>query len=78
MIGEENPLNFLLEGKGCNCHVPGWATVTSISPLQVRKDHESAPLDATPETLTAFLKVGDRVLLAEWRGQPVILGKGGG
>lgn len=76
--GEENPLNYLLQT--CRGHepIPGWATVTSAAPLRVRKDHEAEPLGVTPQTLVGGLQVGDRVMLAEWHGQPLILGRAGG
>lgn len=76
--GEENPLNYLLQTCGGHEPVPGWATVTSAAPLRVRKDHEESALDVTPQTLVGGLAEGDRVLLAEWAGQPVILGRAGG
>lgn len=76
MNGEGNPLNFLLDDMAAEGHQPDWATVTSVAPLRVRKDHEANALEVTPQSLVRGLQVGDRVLLAEWRGQPVILGPG--
>lgn len=38
-----------------------WATVTSVSPLQVRLDGETVPLNIKPVTLVYGLSVGDRV-----------------
>lgn len=84
VIGESNPLNFLVPGEQSPSHDPSWATVTSVSPLRVRKDNEASPLTANPQTLVTGLQLGDRVILAEWRNgdtgsrQPVIIGKGGG
>lgn len=84
MIGESNPLNFLVPGTDKGRGDPGWATVTSLAPLRVRKDNEASPLAATPQSLVSGLQLGDRVILAEWRDgdegslQPIILGKGGG
>lgn len=37
-----------------------WGTVTGVSPLRVRLDGDSTPLDLTPDTL-ATVSVSDRV-----------------
>ena len=37
-----------------------WATVTQVTPLRVRLDGDMAPLNVTPDTLTA-VTVADRV-----------------
>lgn len=52
-----------------------WATVTAASPLRVRLDGRTAPLDITPDTLAAGLAVGDRVLVLIQGHSLVILGK---
>lgn len=38
-----------------------WATVTQASPLRIRLDGETSPLDLTPDTLVAILAVSNRV-----------------
>ena len=52
-----------------------WATVTAATPLRVRLDGRTAPLDITPDTLAAGLTVGDRVLVLIQGRSLVILGK---
>lgn len=39
----------------------GWATVTDIGPLRIRRDGEDDPLPVTPDTLIGPLSVSDRV-----------------
>lgn len=39
----------------------GWATVTSVSPLQIRYDGQADPVVGAPSGDTAGLRVGDRV-----------------
>lgn len=58
--------------------IPGtfWATVTSISPLRVKRDAEPV-LPVTPQTLEK-LSVGDRVLCLWERRQVIVLGRMGG
>lgn len=41
----------------------GWAVVTSVAPLRIRREHDTAPLDLTPDAVTGCI-VGDRVLCA--------------
>lgn len=38
-----------------------WATVTQASPLRIRLDGDTDPLDMTPQSLTGALRIGDRV-----------------
>ena len=54
-----------------------WAEVTSVSPLQIRRDGDTAPLDAEPGTLTAPV-VGDRVAVYRNGTQLIVVGRAGG
>lgn len=55
-------------------------TVTSVSPLRIKRDADTAALAFTPDTLvdTAFLVIGDRVRVDISRNPMLIIGRAGG
>lgn len=54
----------------------GWMTVTGVNPLRIKYDHETDPLDLTPDTMVPGLRVGDRVYVKIRSGEmPLILGR---
>lgn len=81
---EDNPLRPLLDellkikremklySKVLKC------VVTRSSPLQVRLDEDSEPLEGVPETNVQGLVAGDRVTASLQNGRLVILGRAGG
>lgn len=52
----------------------GWAVVTSIAPLRIRYELESADIAGTPDRLVSGLVVGDRVWVQRLHRRDVILG----
>jgi hypothetical protein len=58
--------------------VTRWATVTQASPLRIKLDGDTDPLDITPDTLVAGLAVDDRVMVARFGRRLVVVGKAGG
>lgn len=52
-----------------------WATVETTSPLSIRFDTTTEPIDATPITLIAGLNVSDRVWCQLINRQVIIVGK---
>lgn len=54
-----------------------WATVTSTDPLLIRYDGETEPSIVSPQTIAA-VAVGQRVAVAKYKGQALVLGTGGG
>lgn len=54
-----------------------WGTVTAASPLRVRLEHDSAPLDLTPDAMTAGLALDDRVLVLRHGTKAIVWGQGG-
>lgn len=55
-----NNLGLLIPSKG-ETDLWSWATVTSINPIKVRIDGDSAPLSATPDALYKGATIGHRV-----------------
>lgn len=49
-----------------------WATITQSTPLRIRIDGESEPLDLTPDSLTSDVTVGKRVW-CQFHGRRVIV-----
>lgn len=56
----------------------GWATVVSVSPLQIRYDGQADPVVGAPSRLVSGLAVGDRVWCQRIHRRDIILGKGQG
>lgn len=55
-----------------------WAVVTQVAPLRVQMIGDNAEIDATPETLTNDLVVGDRVWTSLTdRGALIVIGRAG-
>ena len=54
-----------------------WATVASTDPLLIRYDGEDDPSIVPPQSIAA-VDVGQRVAVAKYKGQALVLGTGGG
>ncbi len=52
-----------------------WAQVTQVDPLRIQLEHDSAPMEGTPDTLVAGLEVGDQVRVVILDGQAEVVGK---
>lgn len=55
-----------------------WATVVTDSPLQIRMDGDTTPLDITPENLVGPLSAGERVWVQVEGRRALVTGKAGG
>ncbi len=51
-----------------------WAEVTQADPLRIQLEHDSTPMEGTPDTLVANLKVGDKVRVVIFEGQAEVVG----
>lgn len=74
----DNPLNSLILPTPEAPPSFRWAVVTAVSPLAVRIESESDPLNGKPSTLVAGLEVNDRVFLVIAKNRATILGRAGG
>lgn len=73
MIDEAALLRVLLPDRPQTASEPGWATVTQASPLRIRLDGQTDPLDLTPSTIGYAPILGARVLVLWVRGHPVVI-----
>ena len=74
-----NPLNLLLPSEQPRPDRWRWGTIWSLSPLRVRLDGDTEPLEGTPSRLVTYLAIGSRVYVHLRQGQtPVIAGVAGG
>ena len=74
-----NPLNLLLPSEQPRPDRWRWGTIWSLSPLRVRLDGDTEPLEGTPSRLVTYLAIGSRVYVHVRQGRtPVIVGVSGG
>lgn len=66
-------LDFLLEPPAPPADTYRWATVTSVAPLRIRFDGDTAPVASEPDTLV-MVQVGQRVWVQIHGRMMIILG----
>lgn len=78
MTLSSNPFLDLIQPKQDDSgSVFAWATVVSVSPLQIKIDAESTPLEAPPSTLVQ-VGLNDRVYIMIVKRRATIIGRAGG